>query len=82
MYPLSFNALNTVSPSGENFKQLDVVLGRRVHSVGEQERVMNELGCYPADSNQHAASPSTPRKEISEKELGECLRDVNSLGTI
>lgn len=73
VFPLSFHALNTESANGEAFKHLDVVLGRRVSSVGEQSRVMQEIGCVPANSEYHAAQAATPRQEITEKELHEVL---------
>ena len=73
MYPLSFSALNTESANGDAFKRLDVVLGRRVSSVGEQSRVMSELGIRPADNEFHDASPTKNNQEITEKELYEAL---------
>ncbi len=73
LFPVSFNALNTESPNGEKFKGLEVALGERPVSVGDQSRIMKEKNCYPADTNYHAAAPATPRKEITEKELYEVL---------
>lgn len=73
MFPLSFSALNTESAGGHAFKSLDMVLGRRVHSVGEQSAVMKELGIVPADSEYHDAAPTKANKEITEKELYEAL---------
>ena len=73
MFPLSFSALNTQSAGGHAFKSLDMVFGRRVHSVGEQEQVMKELGIRPADNEYHDAKPTKNNNEITEKELYEAL---------
>ena len=73
LFPLSFSPLNTESANGERFKGLEVALGERPTSVHHQEKLMQEKGCYPANSEYHAAAPATPRKEITEKELYEAL---------
>ena len=73
LFPLSFYPLNTESAAGERFKGLEVVLGERPVSVKQQEALMKKTGCYPANSEYHAAAPATPRKEITEKELHEVL---------
>ena len=81
LFPLGFTALNTTSPNGERFKHLETPLGRRVESVGEQSKLMDELGCRPAEEYRYHKG-GLERQEITEKELGTVLRETNSLGAI
>ena len=77
-YPTSFNALNTTRPAGMGVK---LGLGVECYSTSELTRVMKEQGCRPSEEYRyHRGAPE--RKEISEKELGEVLRECNDVGSI
>lgn len=74
LFPVTFSALNCISANGERFKGLEISLGQRPESVGDQSRIMEKLGCRPADSSDRlSAAPRHERKEITEKELYEVL---------
>ncbi len=77
----SFISLNTTSAAGMRFKGLEHTFGVRPETVNEQAALMDAAGVRP-DSEFTYTKGKVERKEITEKELGECLRDVNSLGTI
>lgn len=76
-----FTALNTISPNGERFKGLETALGTRPESTGDMDRIMNAQGCRPAEEVRYY-KPQPERKEITERELGEVIRETNSLGTV
>jgi hypothetical protein len=81
-FPVSgFSALNTTHVGGmANFKH---GLGVAPATVGDADKLMAEQGVRPAEDYRYTKrTPEDNRKEITEKELEEVIRDHNSLGTI
>lgn len=80
-FPTTFMLGNITNPIG--YQEFLHGVGSAPQTMREAERLMAEQGVRPA-SEYHFTKikPEDNRQEITEKELGDVLREVNSVGTI